>query len=199
MSTSTNDAGQLQRAFTQSIRAHWKLFLVEGIILVLLGLLAIVIPPLATLGVTIVLGWVFLFSGVAGLITTFGARQAPGFWWSLLSAILAIAAGVVLLISPIRGAISLTFLLIAFFVIEGVITIMYALEHRRELTGQWGWMLFSGIVDLVLAVLIFAGLPGSAAWALGLLVGINMLFGGSAMIAMAMHARSSDPGLPEQA
>ena len=124
MSTSTNDAGQLQRAFTQSIRAHWKLFLVEGIILVLLGLLAIVIPPLATLGVTIVLGWVFLFSGVAGLITTFGARQAPGFWWSLLSAILAIAAGVVLLISPVRGAISLTFLLIAFFVIEGVITIM---------------------------------------------------------------------------
>ena len=105
----------------------------------------------------------------------------------------------VLLISPVRGAISLTFLLIAFFVIEGVITIMYALEHRRELTGQWGWMLFSGIVDLVLAVLIFAGLPGSAAWALGLLVGINMLFGGSAMIAMAMHARSSDPGLPEQA
>ena len=199
MSTSTNDAGQLQRAFTQSLRAHWKLFLVEGIILVLLGLLAIVIPPLATLGVTIVLGWVFLFSGVAGLITTFGARQAPGFWWSLLSAILAIAAGVVLLISPVRGAVSLTFLLIAFFVIEGVITIMYALEHRRELTGQWGWMLFSGIVDLVLAVLIFAGLPGSAAWALGLLVGINMLFGGSAMIAMAMHARGSDPGLPEQA
>jgi uncharacterized membrane protein HdeD (DUF308 family) len=76
---------------------------------------------------------------------------------------------------------------------------MYALEHRRELTGQWAWMLFSGIVDLVLAVLIFAGLPGSAAWALGLLVGINMLFGGTAMIAMAMHARSSDPGVPEQA
>jgi len=199
MSTSTNDAGQLQRAFTQSIRAHWKLFLAEGIILVLLGLLAIVVPPLATLGVTIVLGWLFLFSGIAGLITTFGARHAPGFWWSLLSAILAIGAGVVLLISPVRGAISLTFLLIAFFIIEGVITIMYALEHRRELTGQWGWMLFSGIVDLILAVLIFAGLPGSAAWALGLLVGINMLFGGTAMIAMAMHARSSDPGLPEQA
>ncbi len=68
---------------------------------------------------------------------------------------------------------------------------MYALEHKRELTGQWGWMLFSGIIDLVLAAMIFAGLPGTAAWALGLLVGINMLFGGSAMIAMAMHARSS--------
>jgi uncharacterized membrane protein HdeD (DUF308 family) len=197
MSTSTNES-DLQRALTQSIREHWKLFLVEGIILVVLGLVAIVIPPLATLWATIVLGWVFLFSGVAGLITTFGARHAPGFWWSLLSALLAIAAGLVLLISPVRGAISLTFLLIAFFVIEGVLSIMYALEHKRELTGQWGWMLFSGIVDLILAVIIFAGLPGSAAWALGLLVGINMLFGGSAMIAMAMHARSSDSSLPSR-
>jgi uncharacterized membrane protein HdeD (DUF308 family) len=197
MAMSTN-GGDLQRALTQSIREHWKLFLVEGIILVVLGLLAIIIPPLATIGVTIVLGWLFLFSGIAGLITTFGARHAPGFWWSLLSAILAIAAGLVLLISPISGAISLTFLLIAFFVIEGVISIMYALEHKRELSGQWGWMLFSGIVDLVLAVIIFAGLPGSAVWALGLLVGINMLFGGSAMIAMAMHARSSDTSVPSR-
>ncbi len=197
MAMSTN-GGDLQRALTQSIREHWKLFLVEGIILVVLGLLAIIIPPLATIGVTIVLGWLFLFSGIAGLITTFGARHAPGFWWSLLSAILAIAAGLVLLISPVSGAISLTFLLIAFFVIEGVISIMYALEHKRELSGQWGWMLFSGIVDLVLAVIIFAGLPGSAAWALGLLVGINMLFGGSAMIAMAMHARSSDTSVPSR-
>src|SRR5919205_226894 len=197
MAMSTN-GGDLQRALTQSIREHWKLFLVEGIILVVLGLLAIIIPPLATIGVTIVLGWLFLFSGIAGFITTFGARHAPGFWWSLLSAILAIAAGLVLLISPISGAISLTFLLIAFFVIEGVISIMYALEHKRELSGQWGWMLFSGIVDLVLAIIIFAGLPGSAAWALGLLVGINMLFGGSAMIAMAMHARSSDTSVPSR-
>jgi uncharacterized membrane protein HdeD (DUF308 family) len=93
---------------------------------------------------------------------------------------------------PVSGAISLTLLLIVFFIIEGVLSIMYALDHKRELTGQWGWMLMSGIIDLVLAAIIFAGLPGTAAWALGLLVGINMLFGGSAMIAMALHARSSD-------
>jgi uncharacterized membrane protein HdeD (DUF308 family) len=79
-----------------------------------------------------------------------------------------------------------------FFIIEGVLSIMYAVEHKRELTGQWGWMLVSGIIDLVLAAMIWAGLPSTAAWALGLLVGINMLFGGSAMIAMAMHARSGD-------
>jgi uncharacterized membrane protein HdeD (DUF308 family) len=195
---STNPS-ELQSAFSQAIRAHWKLFLIEGIILVILGLIAIVVPPLATIAATIFIGWLFLISGVAGLITTFGARQAPGFWWSLLSAVLGIAAGVVLLGWPISGAISLTLLLIAFFIIEGVLSIMYAFEHKRELTGQWVWMLVSGIIDLVLAAMIWAGLPSTAVWALGLLVGINMLFGGSAMIAMALHARSSDAATPKAA
>ena len=182
---------ELQSRLSQAVREHWKLFLIEGIILVILGILAILVPPLATIAVTILIGWLFLISGVAGLITTFGARDAPGFWWSLLSALLGIAAGLVLLVWPLSGAISLTLLLIVFFIIEGVLSIMYAVEHKRELTGQWGWMLVSGIIDLILAAMIWGGLPSTAAWALGLLVGINMLFGGSAMIAMAMHARGS--------
>ncbi len=197
MSSDARDINRLQGALSETVREHWKLFLAEGIILVVLGILAIVVPPLATIGVTIFIGWLFLISGVAGLITTFGARHAPGFWWSLLSAILGIAAGIVLLGWPISGAISLTLLLIVFFIIEGVLSIMYALEHKKELTGQWGWMLASGIIDLILAAMIFAGLPGTAAWALGLLVGINMLFGGSAMIAIALHARSgASPSAP---
>ncbi len=190
---------ELQSVLSQAVRPHWKLFLIEGIILVILGLLAIVVPPLATIGVTIVIGWLFLFSGIAGLITTFGARHAPGFWWSLLSAVLGLAAGLVLLAWPVSGAVSLTLLLIVFFVIEGVLSIMYALEHKRELTGQWGWMLASGIIDLLLAAMIFGGLPGTAAWALGLLVGINMLFGGASMIAIALHARNADAATPRTA
>jgi len=193
------DVSQLQSALSQAVRAHWKLFLVEGIILVILGFLAIVVPPLATLGITILIGWLFLISGVAGLITTFGARHAPGFWWSLLSAVIAIAAGIILLGRPIVGAVSLTYLLIAFFIIEGVVTIMYALEHKKELSGRWAWMLVSGIIDLILAGMILAGLPSTAEWALGLLVGINMLFGGASMIAMAMHARSGDAATPRTA
>jgi uncharacterized membrane protein HdeD (DUF308 family) len=193
MSTDPGRASELQRALTQSIREHWVLFLIEGIILVVLGLLAIIIPPIATIAVTIFLGWLFLISGIVGLVTTFWARHAPGFWWSLLSAVLAIAAGIVLLGWPVPGAVSLTLLLIAFFIIEGVLSILYAFEHKKELSGRWGWMLISGIIDLILAAIIWAGLPGTAAWALGLLVGINMLFGGSAMIAMALHARNADP------
>jgi uncharacterized membrane protein HdeD (DUF308 family) len=70
---------------------------------------------------------------------------------------------------------------------------MYALDHKRELSGQWGWMLTSGIVDLALSAMILAGLPSSAVWAIGLLVGINMMFGGTALIAMALHARNAVP------
>jgi uncharacterized membrane protein HdeD (DUF308 family) len=190
------DMNQLQSALAQSIREHWVLFLIEGIVLVVLGILAVIIPVVATIAVTIFLGWLFLISGAVGLVTTFWARHAPGFWWSLLSAVLAIAAGIVLLAWPISGAVSLTLLLIVFFTIEGVLTIMYALEHKKDLSGRWGWMLVSGIIDLILAAIILAGLPGTAAWALGLLVGINMLFGGAALIAMALHARSPDTTTP---
>ena len=197
MSTNPSEMSQLQSAIAQSIREHWVLFLIEGIVLVVLGILAIIVPPLATITFTLFLGWLFLISGIMGLITTFWARHAPGFWWSLLSAVLAIAAGIVLLVWPISGAISLTLLLIVFFIIEGVLSIMYALEHKKELSGRWGWMLASGIIDLILAGIILIGLPGTADWALGLLVGINMLFGGSALIAMALHARTPDTTTPQ--
>jgi uncharacterized membrane protein HdeD (DUF308 family) len=182
---------QVQAAIVQSMHDHWKLFLIEGIVLILLGALAIVLPMLATIAITILFGWLLLISGVIGLVTTFWAKHAPGFWWSLFSAVIGIAAGIVLLGWPLSGSVSLTLVLIVFFVIEGIVSIMYAIEHRRQYSGRWAWMLFSGIIDLILAGIIFAGLPGTALWALGLLLGINLLFGGSSLIAMAMHARAA--------
>jgi uncharacterized membrane protein HdeD (DUF308 family) len=193
MSTSKPDIQNLQAAVTNSLHGHWRLFLTEGIVLLLLGILAIVVPPIATIAVAVLIGWLLLMSGVVGLIATFRMRNAPGFWWSLISAVLGIVAGVVLLGWPLSGALSLTLILTVFLVLEGVVSILYALEHKRELSGRWGVMLFSGIVDLILAGIIFAGLPGTAAWAIGLLVGVNLVFGGSALIAMALHARDSAP------
>jgi uncharacterized membrane protein HdeD (DUF308 family) len=190
MSVNPRDVNQLQRVIAQTVREHSTLFLVEGIILVVLGILAILIPMAASIAITIILGWLFLVSGVVGLVTTFWARHAPGFWWALVSAVLATAAGIVLLLWPVSGVVSLTLLLIVFFVIEGVASIMYAFEHKKDLSSRWIWMLVSGIIDLILAALIWSGLPGTAAWALGLLVGINMLFGGTSLIAMALHARA---------
>lgn len=171
------------------VTRHWKLFLAEGIVLVLLGVGAIVVPPIAGLAVTLILGWLFLIGGIFGLIVTFWGRDMPGFWWSLVSAALAVLAGLILIARPMEGLLTLTVVLTAFFIIEGVASIMFALEHKRELSGRWGWVLTAGVFDLLIAVLIFTGLPGSALWAIGLLVGINMVFGGSSLIGMALAAR----------
>jgi len=191
MSTIPSDINRIQAAVSTSLHAHWLLFLVEGIVLLCLGFAAILLPLIASIAATIFVGWLLLLSGIVGLIATFRMRRAPRLWWSLLSAILGIAAGIVLLAWPLSGVVSLTLILTVFFVIEGVASIFYALEHRRELSGRWGLMLLSGVVDLVLAAIIFLGLPGTAAWALGLLLGINMVFGGSAIIAMALAARTA--------
>jgi uncharacterized membrane protein HdeD (DUF308 family) len=191
MSPQPPETNSLQVVFTGSLRDHWKLFLAEGVVLLVLGLLAVTLPMLATIGFTILLGWLFVLSGVMGLATTFMMRGLPGFWWALISGLIALGAGVVLLVSPVSGAVSLTLVLIAFFIVEGVASILYAIEHRAQLTDRWGWMLFSGVVDLALAGMILAGLPSSAAWAIGLLVGINMIFGGAAMIGMALAAKNA--------
>jgi uncharacterized membrane protein HdeD (DUF308 family) len=185
---------QLRTQLGAAVRRHWVLFLCEGIALVILGLLALLAPVIASVAATVFFGWLLLLSGIIGLISSLRARQAPGFVWSLLSALVAIVAGVLLLGWPLQGTVSLTAVLIAFLLVEGAVSIMYALEHRSGLSGRWGWMLGSGIVDLILGVLLFLGLPGTALWALGLLVGINMLFGGWALILMALHARPASGG-----
>jgi uncharacterized membrane protein HdeD (DUF308 family) len=193
MSTNNADLDRVQSSLANSLQAHWQLFLTEGIVLLILGILAIVVPPIATIAVEVLVGWLLLVSGIVGLIATLRMRHAPGFVWSLLSAILGIVAGLVLLRWPLSGALSLTLILTVFLLIEGITTILFALEHKRELSGRWGMMLLSGVVDLLLAGIIFAGFPGTAAWAIGLLIGVNLVFGGSALIAMALHARNSVP------
>jgi uncharacterized membrane protein HdeD (DUF308 family) len=195
MSTNKADLDRLTTSVAGSLHAHWRLFLTEGIILLILGILAIVLPPIATIAVEVLVGWLLLMSGIVGLIATLRMRGAPGFWWSLLSAVLGIVAGIVLLRWPLSGALSLTLILTVFLVLEGLVSILYALEHKRELSGRWGAMLFSGVIDLFLAGIIFAGLPGTAAWAIGLLIGVNLVFGGSALIAMALHARKPTPAV----
>jgi uncharacterized membrane protein HdeD (DUF308 family) len=166
--------------------SHWMLHLIEGAILVLLGVLAGFMPP--WFGIAL-FGWLFLIGGIAGLVTTLVMRRAPGFWWSLLSAVFTMGVGAMLFWQPELGMLTLFLVLMGFLVLEGIVTIMYALDHRRELSGRWGWMLASGIVDLCLAAFILAGLPATSVWAIGLIVGVNLVFGGVAMIGMALAAR----------
>jgi uncharacterized membrane protein HdeD (DUF308 family) len=182
------DIDGLRRQLALTIQAHWKLFLAQGIVMMVLGALAVVVPILATLAVEIFVGWLFFVAGLFRVVWVWRSRQTPGFAWSLLTAVLAIVLGLVLILRPLAGVLTLTMVLVAFFVIEGIASIIGAIEHRRHLRS-WGWVLFSGIIDLLLAYLIWAGWPSSAGWAIGLLVGINMVFLGLSLVMTALAAR----------
>ena len=126
-------------------------------------------------------------------------------WWSLVSALLAIVVGIVLIASksqdlygglmgwPFEDVGPLRLILVLFFLVEGGASIMFAFEHRRQFSGRWAWMLASGVVDIVLASIIIFDLPGTSAWTMGLLVGINLILGGVALTAMGLHARTEWP------
>ncbi len=172
-------------------RHHWKLQLGEGISLVLLGLVAVFVP--FGLGLALLV-WLLLIGGVAGLITTVVMWRAPGFWWSLLSAALAIGVAILVFAMPEIALVGFPLLLIVFLTLEGIATVMYALEHWRDQSARWNWMLASGIVDLSLAAFIVVGLPATAGWALGPILAVNLIFGGGALIGMGWAARDDAIG-----
>jgi uncharacterized membrane protein HdeD (DUF308 family) len=176
-----------RRAAASSDRHHWKIQLCEGVILALLGFVAVFVP--FWFGATIVT-WLILIAGITGLITTLIMWRARGSWWSLASAFLAIAIASVMIAIPDLAIVAFPLLLMTFLVLEGIVTILFALEHWREFSARWGWMLASGIVDLALAAFIVIGLPSTASWALGLILSVNLIFGGGAMIGMALAART---------
>jgi uncharacterized membrane protein HdeD (DUF308 family) len=129
---------QTERAIIEAIRASWVLFLMQGIIMMMLGVLAVIWPQILTRAADVYIGWMFLFSGLTGLITMFIARSVPAFLWSLLTAALSLLAGVLLLWHPIEGAASLTLVLIAFVIVEGAFQIATAFRHRNAFLQSWG-------------------------------------------------------------
>ena len=199
------EVNRLPTAVTRSIKDYWALFLFEGVALVALGLLAIVIPSISNSTATLFLGLLFLVSGIIGLVTTFWARHIPGFWWSLVSGLLGVLVGGVLIAHrstdlygglmgwPLEAVGPLRIVLVLFFLIEGGASIMFAFEHRRQFSGRWAWVLASGVIDIGLASVIIFNLPGTSAWTMGLLIGINMIIGGVSLIAMGLHARAGSP------
>ena len=190
--TTQPDIEGIRRQIAATIHAHWKLVLAQGILLMVFGLLAVAMPNIATLAVEIFVGWLFLIAGIFRAVSVWHARQMPGFGWSMLSALLAVLLGLVLVARPLAGMLTLTMVLVAFFILEGITAIAVAVQHRDHLKS-WGWVLFSGIIDLLLAYLIWQGWPSSAAWAIGLLVGINMIFFGLSLVMTALAARLMAP------
>jgi uncharacterized membrane protein HdeD (DUF308 family) len=184
--------GGLGGGLARTIGAHWKWYVAEGVILIVLGLLAVLAPFVAGVATTLFIGWLFLFAGVSGLIFTYRQRAAPGFWWALLSSAVAVLAGLALIANPLVGLFSLTVVLIAYFLVDGILTILLGLEYRQDLSGRWGWIVVNGVIDLILAAIIISGLPGTALWAVGLIVGIDLAFGGASIIGLALAAHKAE-------
>lgn len=174
---------------SQLIKEHRKFFIFEGILFIILGFLAIVLPGAMTLGVELFLGWLLLLGGVIQGVRAFSAYRVPGFFASLIGAIVSVIAGVLLLAYPLSGILTLTLLLTIFFLIEGIAKIIFAFNVKPN--TNWGTLLISGILSLALAFIIWSGWPGTAIWAIGLLVGINMLFSGCAMAYLGWNAKNT--------
>jgi uncharacterized membrane protein HdeD (DUF308 family) len=190
MASSNPTPAEMQRALNETMGAYWVLFLIHGVIMVILGVLAIIWPQISTVAADIYIGWMFLLSGIVGLVTMFWAPSIPAFLWSLLTAALSLIVGVLLLWHPVEGVVSLTLVLVAFFIVEGVFQIATAIRYRDAFPDSWGWMVISGIADLLLAGLIISGWPGTASWALGLIVGVNLITSGLAITMAALAGRS---------
>jgi len=145
------NTSDMQDAIRDAVHEHWKFLLFQGAVMVVLGFLAIVVPAVATIAVDFYIGGLFLVSGIVGLLAMFSVRDVPAFFWALLTAALSLVVGFLLLWKPEAGAASLTIVLTAFFIAEGIFQIVGSLSYRDVLSGSWGWMLVSGIADLLLA------------------------------------------------
>lgn len=183
------DARSLVEGLERAAKVYWPALLIEGIVLILIGVLALFIPPLFTLGIATALGWLFIAGGMVALVVYSWAYAAPGFHSLLFYAVLSIIAGLALLVRPLSGAISLTVILIVCFALGGVAKLFYPLGRSQYLSNYRGWIRASGMIDLVLAALMFIGLPEIALWAPGLLLGANMVLGGIALVVVAVLER----------
>jgi uncharacterized membrane protein HdeD (DUF308 family) len=189
MTTRDPTLSELQRTISETIRAHWRLYVFQGVAMIILGVLAIAEPVFATIAVDIYVGWLFIISGALALVAMFSTRTVPGFLWTFVTGALSIVVGAVLLWKPAEGALSLTIVLTAFFLVEGAFKAAASLIYRDAMPGSWGWMLVSGLADLALAAMIILGWPGSGAWVPGLLVGVNLLTSGWAVVMVALGVR----------
>ncbi|MEM7441863.1 MAG: HdeD family acid-resistance protein [Pseudomonadota bacterium] len=159
-----------------------------GIAMAVIGLLAVAFPIVATLSVELLVGWIFIFAGIIGFVGAFSYHGTGPFFGALLLSLLKVVAGVFLLINPAAGVIALTLVVAVLFMIEGAMQLALAFELKPD-SGR-GWMIFSAVIAILAGILIAANLPGASVFLLGLLVGVNFLCTGIAMIMLSRNKPS---------
>lgn len=172
------------------LKNNRTLLLIEGILISLLGFATAALPTISTLSTELFIGWFILFGGLIQAYRSIKNRNEEGFALTLATSILYIVFGLLLLIFPVQGVISLTLLLTLFFILDGIAKIYLGFQWRHS--KRWGLLVLNGVISLIMAGIIIAGWPGTAFWVLGLLVGINLIFFGVTLAVFAYAIPKTD-------
>ncbi|WP_211366379.1 HdeD family acid-resistance protein [Verticiella sediminum] len=183
------DASEIFRAAVRdTVRRYSIWYLIQGAILIAAGVLAIVYSAVASVAVITVLGWLLVISGAAQAISLVGASQVPHFWLQLISVVLAILIGLMFLNDATQGLLTVTLLLIVFFMMEGISKVVFALTIRPF--PNWAWVLAAGVLGMALSLVLWVNLPISAIWLIGLLLGVQLIGVGASLVYLAWSARN---------
>ena len=192
MTMSLDAAAEVFReAMRQTVQRYSLWYLIEGLLLIAAGILAVIYPVMSSTAVIVLLGWLLIISGALQGFSLLGARHVPHFWLQLISVILAMLIGLLFLREPGQELLTITLLLIVFFMIEGISKVVFALTIRPF--PNWGWVLGSGLVGIVLALILWASLPVTAVWLIGLLLGVELISVGAAIAYLAWQVQRSWP------
>lgn len=187
-------SSQVNSLYLTAFGKNWGWFLLWGIALVILGIIAIGATMMTTLVTVLFIGFLLLIGGIVIIIDTFSFwwHNWSGFFLHLLIGIIYIAVAVMLINNPLIASVTLTLFLGIFYLIAGIFRIIYSMSIRSP---RWGWSLFNAIISLLLGILILSSWPISGLYIIGLFVGIDLLFTGWAYIMASMAARSMVSGV----
>jgi len=164
-----------------------------GVLLIVLGALAVGSPAIAAAAVNVVIAWLIVLAGVVHLSLAFYAHSAGSVLWKLLVGVAYIVFGVYLIAHPALGVVSLTLVLASLFLVEGIFDI--ALFFQMRSIGGSGWILGDGIVTLLLGLMIYLQWPSSSNWAVGTLVGVSLIVSGVTRLMLSLAVRKVTVGL----
>lgn len=172
------------------IREHWQGVMLEGAVFIILGVLAFTLPLAFSITFELVLGWIFLAAGTLQLYRTAQTPRAPGVWLMGISSLIAMIFGIMLLFHPLEGLLATTFIIAIYFLAEGILKITYAWQVR-DYTNP-AWVIFSGIVSIIIAAIILFEWPMSSMWFIAVIMGIYLFINGVTLIWAASHARGAE-------
>src|SRR6476620_374998 len=189
-SISVETASQVIReAMREKVKRHSFWYLLQSGLMILGGILALVFPVISSVAIVVFLGWLLIFSGALQAFSLIDVRHVPHSWLQLVSVVLSVLVGILFLRNPGAGLLTLTLLLIVFFMVEGISKVIFSLTIRPF--PNWGWVFGSGIVGILLAFYFWANTPVAAIWVLGVLLGIELICEGAALGRLAWQARNT--------